>query len=194
MRHFIFWTLLLSGITLFAQQISGISGIGELSDDLIAVEKNGEWGFINPDGDLVIGFRPDIVVHGNAPAFKEGLCLIKEVKEGIAYYGYMDQTGKTVISPVFLNATSFDNGLAFAIVTSRTVRGKNEYMDKDIIANEFDEVIINQKGEVVRYLRQIKGVLLTEKRYKQPKIEAKVISPRLIGVKDKNGTWSIYKL
>lgn len=193
MKKIIFWTLLLSGISLSAQHISGISRIGKLSDGLIAVEKNGEWGFINPGGDLVIDFRQDIAVRENPPAFSEGLCLIKETKEGITYYGYMDKTGKTVISPAFLNATSFSNGLAFAIVRSKTVRGKNEYLDMDIIANEFDEVVINPKGEIVQYLRQLKGILLSEKRYRQPRIEAALLSPQLVGTRDKNGMWNIYK-
>ncbi|MGS2740200.1 WG repeat-containing protein [Sinomicrobium sp. M5D2P17] len=193
MKKLVIWTLLLSGISLSAQHISDISRIGELSDGLIAVEKNGEWGFINLKGDLVINFRQDIAVRENAPTFNEGLCLIKEIKEGITYYGYMDKTGKTVISPAFLNATSFNNGLAFAIVRSKTVRGKNEYLDMDIIANEFDEVVINPKGEIVQYLRQLKGILLSEKRYRQPDIEAELLSPHLVGTKNKNGMWNIYK-
>ncbi|RNL85382.1 WG repeat-containing protein [Sinomicrobium pectinilyticum] len=193
MKKLVIWMLLLSGISLSAQHISDISGIGKLSDGLIAIEKNGEWGFINPDGELVIGFRQDIVVRESAPVFSEGLCLIEETREGIAYYGYMDNTGKTVIPPVFLNATPFDNGLAFAIVTSKSVRGKNQYLDMDIVVNEFDEVAINPKGEIIAYLGQRKGVLLTKKRYKQPQIEAQLLSPRLAGVKNKNGTWNIYK-
>ncbi|RAV28911.1 WG repeat-containing protein [Sinomicrobium soli] len=194
MKRFVIWALLLWGISPYAQHISDITKIGRCSEGLISVEKDGKWGFVDTEGTLVINFRDDIVAKENSPFYSEGLCRISEVRNGIVFYGYMDRTGQTVIPAQFLNATPFHNGFAIAIVTSKNIRGKNEYLNMDIVVNEFDEVVINTQGEIVTYLRELKGILLSGKRYEQPRIASEMLSNHLVAIKNEDGKWSIHKI
>ena len=177
-----------------AQEINNLSRVGDFSDGLVAIEKDGKWAFMDNSGNIAIDFRDDLLVINKMPEFTDNRCLIKEVREGIEYYGYMDKTGQTVIKPAFLNATPFKDGHALAIINTRSVRGKNEYLNKDIVHNEFDEVVLNTQGDIVKYLRQIKGIIMTKGRYKQPKIESRFLSKDLLSVKDENGKWKIIKM
>jgi hypothetical protein len=65
--------------------------------------RNGKWGFIGPDGRLVIEARFD-----QAKRFSEGLAAVQVGSK----WGYIDHTGKTVIKPQFLSAYPFHEGLA----------------------------------------------------------------------------------
>ena len=177
-----------------AQELSGFSAIGEVSDGLIAVQKDGKWGFMDTEGTLVIDYRNDVVGSDKGPAFKEGRCLISTIKDGIPYYGYMDAKGVTVIEPVYLNASEFRDGYAIVLKMEEQVRGTNEYLNKDIISRNFDEVLINARGEELKYLNPHKGVLLDAKKYKQPQLASRVLSAGLIATPGEDGHWSIIKI
>ena len=135
--------------------ILALDEVAPFSEGLAAVRKSDQWGFIDKAGKLVIDFRPDLVWNENTdsllpgilgiryPRFKEGRCLVKEMKEeDIPYYGFMDKTGKMVIEPEYLNITEFENGNALGIYCKRTFRGKNkipkilEYSIKKKIATD----------------------------------------------------------
>jgi hypothetical protein len=179
--------------SLSAQELSGFSAIGEVSDGLISVKKDGKWGFINTDGTLVIDYRDDIVVTEGAPAFKEGLCLIGTKKEGIPFYGYMDTGGHVVIEPKYLNASSFKDGYAIVLKVEEQVRGTNQYLNKEIIDRNFDEILINTKGEELKYLNQHKGILLDAKKYQKPELVSRVLTSDMAATTDDQGNWKIVK-
>jgi len=76
------------------------------AEDLSVVkDANEEYGFINTDGKLVIGFNFDYAL-----AFSEGLAAVKVDNA----WGYIDKKGKFIIKPNFSWASSFSEGLAAA--------------------------------------------------------------------------------
>ena len=195
MKTFLFVLLLLVvPVSLHSQEHSGITSVGELSDGLISVEKDGKWGFIDAHGTMVIDYRDDLVAGENAPEFHEGRCLIHLSKDGIPYYGYMDTKGNTVIEPQYLNATAFKDGYAIVLKMEEQVRGTNQYLNKEIIDRNFDEVLIDASGEEIKYLTAHKGVMLDAKKYKRPEIVSKVLSSELVAFLDQSGEWKIIRL
>ena len=63
------------------------------SEDLIAVRKNGKWGYINRDGDVVIDFQFE-----DAYLFSNGLAA---VSLNLPLYGLIDREGNWVAEPVY---------------------------------------------------------------------------------------------
>ncbi|MBL7473246.1 WG repeat-containing protein [Robertkochia sediminum] len=192
-KHLIF---LVSFFMLFSLQAQDneYTAVGELADGLIAVQKDGKWGFIDTNGDLVIDLRDDLVAHKEAPVFTDGRCLIHKMEDGIAYYGYIDTDGNTVIAPQYLNTTPFTDGYAIALKVEEKEKGTNQYLNKKIIDRNFDEVLINTKGEELKYLTPHKGILLDAKRYKQPEIVSRMLAPGIVTFKTANGNWKVAKL
>ena len=66
------------------QTIENLDFISPFHDDLSAIQKDGQWAFINTNGDVVIDFRDDLVTtksnDTNYPIFNDGRCLIKQNK------------------------------------------------------------------------------------------------------------------
>lgn len=73
------------------------------SGEPAAVKKNGLWGFVNTDGEMVI--EPQ---YRNAGAFSEGLAPV-ETENG---WGYITLENEMVIGPQFSGAKNFHKGLA----------------------------------------------------------------------------------
>lgn len=174
-----------------AQKAEGISGWGEWSEQLLAVQRQNQWGFVNTQGELVIPFRDDVYTEDGKPEFREGRCRIFARKDGILYIGYMDTAGKVVIPPQYLNATPFQQGKAVVIKVTETQRGTNEYLNKKIVSHEFDEVLIDSMGTAIEYLKQIKGVLLSKDRYQQPPIQSVILADHLLGVRGNDGSYRL---
>ncbi|WP_165748483.1 WG repeat-containing protein [Cellulophaga sp. Z1A5H] len=185
--------------------VSGLDQIGSFSEGLAAVKKGNEWGFIDEDGKLVIGFRGDVVwnttpntaklgIEGlSYPQFKNGLCLIKVVKEdGITRYGFMNKKGTIVIPAEFLNVSQFNDGYAVGIYESKTLRGKNPFQLR-IYQYDFTEVVVNTAGEMLWPIQERQGIVMSKKLYELPEIHAAMISKKLLMVKDKANTWNIVK-
>lgn len=68
-----------------------------------AVERDGEWGFISPEGEEVIPFTFD-----NALSFSQHLAAV----ELDGSWGYVSLKGEVVIEPIFGGAKNFYNGSA----------------------------------------------------------------------------------
>lgn len=184
-----------------AQQHSSLEAIGEFSDSLIALKKADKWGFADMKNNLVINFRSDITSEQyyrmektKAPIFKEGLCLIQTYKKGIPYYGFIDKTGKVSIEPVFLNATNFFGDYALAILVEKQVKGKNEYLNKDIISYTFYEAIIDRKGTVIKVLRDMPHILMSKEKYKKPFSTSHFVSPTQIAVETVKNEWQLVSI
>ncbi len=185
--------------------VSGLDQIGSFSEGLTAVKKGNEWGFIDEDGILVIGFRGDLVWNKTPntaklgvenlgyPQFKNGLCAIKVVKEdGITRYGFIDKKGTIVIPAEFLNVSQFNDGRTIGIYEKKVLRGKNPYQLR-IYEYDFTEVVVNTKGEMLWPIQERQGIVMSKKLYELPEIHASMISDKLLMVKDKTNTWNIVK-
>jgi len=185
--------------------VAELDQIEPFSEGLAAVKKGNEWGFINEDGQLVIGFRGDLVWNRiadaanygvesiEAPKFKDGLCAVKTIKEdGIARYGFIDKKGKIVVPTEFLNVSQFNDGHAVGIYERKELRGKNPFQLK-IYDYEFTEVVVNQAGEMLWPIQERENIVMSRKLFKLPELGAKMISKDLLAVKDKSNKWKIVK-
>ena len=81
-------------------------------------------------------FRNDLVPtktdNASYPIFSNDKCLIVEVKDGVNYYGYIDKSGKTIITPQFLNATNFKYEKAIALKIHKETIGYNDIFKKAV--------------------------------------------------------------
>ena len=74
-----------------------------------AVKRNGEWGFVNTGGEIMIPFR-----YEDALSFGQHLAAVK-IGE---FWGFINLRGQTVIEPEYFEAKSFGNGSA-PVLTNR---------------------------------------------------------------------------
>jgi len=91
--------------------------VGFIGDGMIAVKKNGKWGYIDKTGHQVVSPQFE---YGYT--FSEGLAAV-QAKNG--KYGYIDKAGKLVIPAKFDSVYSFSEGLAAV-----SVKGKRGFIDK----------------------------------------------------------------
>jgi len=188
------------------QELKDIDEVAPFSEGLAAVRVGNQWGFINEQGDLVIDFRDDLVWNKLAdrdkldiesiryPLFKDGLCMIREMleEEEIYVYGFIDKTGATKIKPEYLNATEFNQGYAVGILMTKNFRGKNNFQ-LNIYDYKFSEVIVDQKGDIMRLLAKRDNIQMSKRRYELPELRAKLLSKTLAAVK-KGENWELMKL
>ncbi|WP_273565660.1 WG repeat-containing protein [Maribacter halichondriae] len=186
--------------------IEGLDEVAPFNEGLAAVRKGNQWGFIDKSGKLVIDFRKDLVWNKDAdktrqdvmgvryPSFKDGRCLVKELKEeGIAHYGFIDKAGKIVIEPEYLNVTEFDQGNAIGIFSRKSFRGKSE-IKVDVFDYVFTEAVVNTSGEMIWPIGERDNILMSKRRYELPELRAKLLSENLLTVKNKDNHWEIRKL
>lgn len=193
------WSLLIP-ILAYSQLIEDLEYISPFNDDVSAVKKNGEWGFINGKGDIVVDFRDDLYASkteaGNYPIFMNGRCKIFKEKNGIKYFGYIDKTGRTIIEPKFLNATNFIDGKGIVLELEKETAGKNKVLGKNVVYYRYFEVLIDTDGEKLYYLDK-KGInVLLDKKFLPipPQIRSKFISKNLIATIDEHHRWVINKI
>ena len=186
-----------------AQILNDVDKIYPFQEDLAAVQKNNQWGFINKQGELVIDYRSDLVVSNNLntpgnlssyPIFKNNRCIIKKLIDEIYYYGYIDKTGTIVIAPQFLNATNFENGYALSIDPSKEIIGFNKLLNKDVISSNIEEFVINTVGEKVLYLENpFKYNSQKRKSTVPPVLHSKFIAPNIVAVQKHDMKWDVYQ-
>ncbi len=70
----------------------------DFSEGLAGVKKDGKWGFINTDGELVIP-----CIYDSVGAFSEGLCA---VQTGYAW-NYIDTEGNVAVKAILKRQTNF---------------------------------------------------------------------------------------
>lgn len=142
--------LLIIPVIAYAQTTEQLDFIAPFSDDVAAVKKGDSWGFINEKGTIVIAFRDDLVLSEidgyKYPVFKNNRCLISQNKNGITYFGYIDKTGKTVITPKFLNASNFNNNKAIVLDITKEKLGTNSVLGKNVVNYRYYEVTIDSHG------------------------------------------------
>jgi hypothetical protein len=197
--------ILISPLSGHTQIMNDIDEIAPFHDGLAAVRKGSSWGFINSEGKKVIDFRDDIVQNPtilksdqnlkNYPYFSDDRCLIKELKDGITYYGYIDKTGKVSIEAQYLNATPFINGNAFVIKMYKEKLNATNALGKNIVIYSYAELLIDPNDNTVQYLRGPENLLFSAEHLRTPPpIVSQLISENLVAVKTNKGTWEIYSL
>ena len=197
--------ILLSIIVLFpiishAQNSEGLTFISPFHDGVAAVKKGNQWAFINADGTIVVDFRADLISttsgDGTYPIFNSDRCLIKQVIDGIPYYGYIDKTGAVSIKPQFLNATNFNTNSAIALKLIKADLGENGLVGKDVYIYKYFETTIDVSGEIETVLTEEETIGLIPKNFRTPlTITSKFISDHLIATKSKsNNLWYLKKI
>ena len=202
MKRFITFSLILVVFSFLgrAQELSQIDFISPFYDGLAAVQKGDSWGFINEDGKLVVEFRYDLVlkeVNGHSyPVFNSGRCLIHEKREGISYFGYIDDKGKTVLPLDFLNATHFKEGTALVLKLFKNVLGRNDVLGKAMIDYSYREIIIDVNGQELYYIFEDPVHITLSKDFikEVPEIKSKFLAKSILAVKMEEKKWSIKKL
>ena len=81
------------------------------SHGMAAVSQNGKYGYINTSGKIVIPFE-----FSNAHPFSEGLAPAANLK---GLWGYIDNTGSWVITPMYDYTDNFINGEARVMKDSK---------------------------------------------------------------------------
>lgn len=188
-----------------AAQLTEIDEIGPFSEELAAVRKGNQWGFIDKEGTLVIDFRDDLVwntaadtsAHGinsiRQPSFHDGRCLVKKIIEEIPVYGFMDTTGKIVIEHKFLNVSHFNDGYTIGIIYEKVFVGKNE-IKLDVYKHKFHEVVMDASGEIQEYLVKPENIQMRKSRYQLPRLHTRLISKNLIVIRGNDNQLEIRKL
>ena len=200
MRKLILIVIVASPLMSLSQNLNNLDFIAPYHDNLAAVQRDGEWGFINANGELVVDFRKDLVLSkfedGSYPVFNDDRALIKQKKNGIAYYGFIDTTGKTRIEPQYRNATQFVNGEAIALKVIKETLGSNEPLGKNVVNYKYFEVVIDTNNEVKDYLNpEGVNVVLNKDFIKDHyKISSKRLSDNLYAVRGKDKKWTVYKV
>jgi hypothetical protein len=184
----------------FSQSIENLDYISPFHNGFAAIKKGSQWAFINNEGTITIDFRNDIVAtkigDKNYPIFNDDRCLIKEMKEGIAYFGYIDTLGNTVIEPQFLNADNFKNRNAIVLKVTKEIVGKNKALNKNIVYYKYFEVTIDNRGNILDYLTQKGKNVVLDKDFltEPPEIRSKQISKNVFAIKDKYNTWKVINI
>ena len=139
--------------------------VGNFYNGYAAVKKGNQWAFLDSLGNLSVDFRDDLIYNEKAsertdlgvasqknPLMTDGLAIIRKMKNGIPWYGFIDAKGNTVIEADFLNVSGFKNGKALAIKVEGRELGRNDVLDKRIVSYKYDVVLIDKTGEVVQFL------------------------------------------
>lgn len=193
----LFLVLIIQSTFGFTQSIENLDYISPFNEGFAAIQKDGQWAFINKEGTIVIGFRNDLVVtnsaNGSFPIFKNGRCLIEEKKDGISYFGYISTCGNTVIEPQYLNAKNFNDGFAMVLELIKENVGRNLALGKNIVYDKYLVAIIDTKGAVKTYVSPTRtNVILDNKFLKAPpEIRYKYISKNVFAFKGENKKWTV---
>ena len=81
-------------------------------ESLYVAYEGGQFGYINPDGEMVIEPRYEI-----AYVFRDGLAPVRVGEK----WGYIDSTGRYVIEPEYLKITPFKKGFARVHVDGKQI-------------------------------------------------------------------------
>lgn len=100
--------------------------IGTFNDNLARIKINDKWGYINEEGQVIIGTAYEL-----ARDFHDGFAAVK-VKSIIgSKWGYINKLGEIVIKPKFDEVGEFCNGVAYVKVKSILQGIKEGFVYKD---------------------------------------------------------------
>lgn len=185
----------------YAQIIEKVDDISPFCEEFSAIKKGNQWAFINSKGEKVIDFRDDLVcckyktgiISDTYPVFSEGRCLIRNLIDGVYYYGYIDKNGKEIIEPQYLNASNFKDGYAIVIIVEKEIVGFNKVLGRNVVSNTLKEYIIDTSGKTIKLLDNARNYVKSKNKT-PPIFYSKFLAPHLIAVKTTDEQkWNIYK-
>lgn len=117
-------------IGLSAQVSLEVNSFATYSENLLGVKKGSKAAFYDLDGNKIIDFKIDVGIRDtdigalrpNYPFFSEGLCKAYDAKT--QKYGYIDKTGAWKISPSFIVANDFKEGMTIVL---KYINNKDTY-------------------------------------------------------------------
>ncbi len=206
----IFNTLILLFLPLmsFGQTAKNADFISPMEDGYAAVKIHNQWSFIDENGKLIFDLRNDLITNEtrtNAvdlgvasmtyPLMIEERAIVKALKDGIPYFGFIDPKGKIVIKQEFLNVSNFKDGSALALKLSEEVLGESKPLGKRVVSYFYDLVLIDKEGQITKYLCGPFPIKLSKEHLKKaPPILAKDLSPNLIAVQTPEGKWEVMSI
>ena len=120
-------------------------------DYLIPILKDGKYGYINLDGEIVIPFK-----YKKVQPFSEGLAGVRE--HGL--YGFIDTEGKYSLPPIYDYVDTFSNGFAKVWIA-----GNCRLIDKmgnSLFVGNYSDLVWNKKRKQILVTTQMtnkKGVV-----------------------------------
>ncbi|NNC70737.1 MAG: WG repeat-containing protein [Flavobacteriaceae bacterium] len=185
-------------IVSFSQVFENVDYISPENQGIIAIKKGEEWSFIDTMGNTLVDFRNDLVVISNSdgkyPLMVNNRCLIKKKVDDMFLYGFIDKSGTLVIEPQFVYATSFKDGKAIILKKITEKIGENKVLGKNVISTKLEEYVIDTSGKTIKFLSSRNYIPKRVGAKSQLKINSKFISNNIIGVKDRNNKWILYKI
>lgn len=195
---FILLTFVLFSFSGISQVVEHIDYMSPFHDGYAAIKKGETWAIINQEGTIVIDYREDLVPlameDGKYPVFRNGRALIKEVKEGVNYYGYIDMKGAVVIEPKFINARCFKYDKAIVTKLIKEKLGYNKVMDKPVVSYMYQEVVIDFYGDEIAFVTEPEVIPNLNVKSKIPKIRSKIVSKNLVLTELDNNRVTLLKL
>ncbi|SKB67531.1 WG containing repeat-containing protein [Salegentibacter salinarum] len=207
MKNFILGILISIPVVLLAQESDEFDFVSNQEEGYSAVRQGVNWSFLNSSGELVFDFRNDLISNEDPrtgiigvagmqyPQLKDERAIIKEQKDGVNYYGFINSEGKTIIEPEFLNVSNFHNGKALALKLEEERLGENALLGKNVISYKYDVVLINKKGDILKYLEGPFPVSVSKQKLREaPQINAKWLGKNVLTVKGPNKKWRVHKI
>lgn len=105
--------------------------VGNYSEDLIAAQIDGQWGFVNEDGSLAIANR-----YEDVKPFSEGLAAVKLIGK----WGVINKREEIVIQPTYDSIGTFYGGLA--LVQQGNQFGLSDRSGNTVLDVQYDELKI----------------------------------------------------
>ena len=181
-----------------AQVIDSVTYVSPFYEGFASVQKGDEWAVINEKGAIVIGYRQDMVpikmMDGTYPIFKNGRALIQQKKEDIVYFGYIDLKGRIIIEPQYINAKNFNFDKAIVTQLIKNELGFNAVLGKPVVSYEYQEIVIDDAGNIKAFLTKPKPILYLEPLSKIPNIQSEIVSKNLVLTKLENGQVVLTKI
>ena len=131
------------------------------SEGLAAVQKNGQIGFINRKGEVVIQFR--YPYHGNPLTefiFKNGHCVVADTT---GKCGIINRNGEWTIQPKYDNIDAYEE---YVIASSAGIRKQMTYDEKIINSFVVDNISVLTFTEIERYENKDGEIVYLDKEVK----------------------------
>ena len=131
------------------------------SEGLAAVQKNGQIGFINRKGEVVIPFR--YPYHGNPLTefiFKNGHCVVADTT---GKCGIINRKGEWTIQPKYDNIDAYEE---YVIASSAGIRKQMTYDEKIINSFVVDNISVLTFTEIERYENKDGEIVYLDKEVK----------------------------
>lgn len=128
----------------------------DYKEGLVPIELNGKWGYMDKSGKPVIGFKK----YERVLPFSDGVAMVfAKDKSGKEVYGYIDKTGKEIITPQF--SMDFGDDLDFAGWIHYPGLGS---IDPSVLGRFQKGIALVHKGDKYFYINK-KGKAITTKKY-----------------------------